>query len=196
MTQAVSPVNITAAALITQFALVIIVFVTTVIMRWGEPRESVFRDSPNSTRLHVVTLGFGVLTIGCLLFSDEFANIWKPLFTEMPFGGLGWSFALQTTFLLNIVWVTVLAAMTGGGTTSPFSPIYFIVPALAIFLRESPGRIVLDVVLVSVGFSWNLLTGGVRGGDRGGTNRTLAYGFVSVACLVLSTLIGFVTRPR
>ncbi len=59
-------------------------------------------------------------------------------------------------FILNIICVTILVFLTGGGSESVFSPIYFIVPALAIFLREPLGRVITYLIAVSLAFTITL----------------------------------------
>jgi len=200
MAQIVAPLNITAAALITQFGLVIIATVGTKIIRTYEPPPSVYDRPRYSSNLYTVSLVCFVITFGLLVFSDEFANTWKPLFSEITFTGFHWPFALIATFMVDIVWVTILVSMTGGSIMSPFSPVYFILPALAIFLREPLSRIVMVAFLVAIGFSLNLLFPGLPGDvekdNRSRAKRIIAYWVVSIACLLLSTFIGYITRPR
>ena len=195
MSGAVSAVNITSAALITQFFLAIIAFIAIFILRSGEPNGSAFRDEPDSSFLYFVTLGFALASIGCLIFSDEYAITWRPLFQDVPFRGIGWTLALKLVFILDIVWVTIVVAGTGGSSNSPFAPIYFMIPVFAIFLREPIRWLVIYLILITLTFSLNLASI-PRGLDRGGNRRPHAYWFVSIASLVLATFIGFVTRPR
>jgi hypothetical protein len=56
-------------------------------------------------------------------------------------------------FTLDVLCVNFMVLGSGGARASPFSPIYFILPALAIFLRESPTRIWFYLILVLVVFS-------------------------------------------
>lgn len=196
----VAPLNITAAALITQFGLVIIATAGVAILRANEPPPAVYRSPRTSANLYTINFLIFVLTSGLLVFSDEFAATWRPLFSDAAFYGLSWSFALVATFIVNVIWVTILVSMTGGSTTSPFSPIYFILPALAIFLREPLQRIITCFILVTVGFSINLVP--FNSTDRSAEAEEkpratiIAYWFVSITCLVLSTFIGYITRPK
>jgi len=197
MIEAVSPVNITAAALITQFSIIIIMFIGTTILREGDKSVPFYRSIPVSSFFSWLILSFALVTIGCLIFSDEFSNIWKPLFGTTALPTIRWSYSLLIMFTLNIICVSLLIKDTGGSIISPFSPIYFILPALAIFLREGLGRIVFYLVLVSIMFTFNLIsTGNLRGQAVGGEARSFAYWFISISCFSLATFIGYVTRPQ
>lgn len=156
MKEAVSPINITAAALITQFSIIIIMFIGTTIIGRGEKFIPVYRNVPGASIFSWLILFFALITIGSLIFSDEFSNIWKPLFGTIAFPTIRWSYSLLVMFTLNIICVSFLVRGTGGSLLSPFSPIYYTLPALAIFLREGFGRIILYLVLVSVMFTLNL----------------------------------------
>lgn len=195
MKEFVSPINITAAALITQFSIIIIMFLGATILRGGEKYLPFYRDVPRSSFFGWLILSFAIVTIGSLIFSDEFSSIWKPLFGTIAFPTVRWSFALLITFTLNIICISFLVRGTGGSLVSPFSPIYFILPALAIFLREGLGRIIFYLILVSIMFSFNLIFRESLREEVGGTSRPLAYWFVSISCFILATFIGYVTRP-
>lgn len=72
-------------------------------------------------------------------------------------------------------------------------PLRPILPAIAFFLRESMHRVVFYSVAIGIVF---LVT--VRAPDRDPEHQIVlmgAYVFVSVACLVLSVVIGYLTRP-
>jgi len=104
-----------------------------------------------------------------------------------------WSTALLVVFLADIACCVILVMGTGGSYRSPFSPVFFILPALAFFLRESPHRIVIYTGFICASFSVSLAAHDNR---EGGESPTDAYWFVSIACLILSTTIGYVTRPH
>jgi hypothetical protein len=97
MNTQITPVNITAAALITQFSIIIILYIGLIILRKDDEPKSIFLKKPDSS-FFLILLGFALITIGCLVFSDEFSNVWKPLFREITFGGINWSTALIIVF--------------------------------------------------------------------------------------------------
>jgi hypothetical protein len=112
-----------------------------------------------------------LVTIGLLVFSDEYSGTWRPLFGEALNAGVPWSAALLLVFLLDIGWVSILVVATGGSVISPFGSLFFLVPPLAIFLRESLGRIVLYLALVTVSFTINFASRDERSRIRGGPRR-------------------------
>jgi hypothetical protein len=111
----------------------------------------------------------------------------------VSFSLITWSHALLWVFALNIACTGVLVYMTGGSYKSPFTPVYFILPALAFFLRESMHRVVLYGVAIGIVFLMGLSVP-----ERDPEHLivpTGAYAFVSIACLLLSVVIGYLTRP-
>ncbi len=193
MHEVITPVNITGAAFITQLSLVVIMFICAGALAWGNVYTS--GEHFNATLIMIIIITLTLITFGCLAFSDEFSRIWQPLFggTTMPL--LRWSAALFIMFTLDIIGVTLMVAGSGGSQISGFSPIYFILPALAIFLREPLGRIIFYLILISIVFSINL-SKSLRAENIGGRMGRIAYWFVSIACFVLATFIGYITRPR
>lgn len=195
MIQSVSPVNIIAAAVIIQFSLMLIFAFCAIFLRGKRKR---FMTEPEPTTywgFSGIVLAFSLMTIGLLVFSDEFSNVWKPLFGEFNFRGIEWSKAFFLIFTLDIVWVSIMVGMTGGSAVSALSPIYFILPALAIFLRESLSSILIYLILIIASFSWNL-TFNLGDYDEDRSSPRLAYWIVSVASVILTTCIGYLTRPR
>ena len=170
--------NITAAAILTQFLLMMIMFAGTEILRRGAGAPVQIKH--NSLRFNIVRLPYIILisalvTLGFLVFSDEFASIWKPLFHSFSsFPTLRAPSAMLIMFTIDIITVAYLVKLTGGSRISPFSPIFFILPALAIFLRESFGRLTFYVLFVS--FIYTIFMGGSENFERGQASFT--YGLV------------------
>jgi hypothetical protein len=97
-------------------------------------------------------------------------------------------------FLLDVFCSALLVHLTGGSFKSPFTPVYFILPAMAFFLRESPRRVILYTFLISVFFGLGFLA--PRRRPEEDVSPVGAYAFVSLACLALSVVIGYLTRPH
>lgn len=143
-----------------------------------------------------IVVGFSLLTTGALLFSEPYSTLWKPLLGDLGVPAIRSSTALLVAFLADIIVVFWLTALTCGAS-SPFVPVYFILPALAIFLRQGFGRVVWYVILISILFSIGFVeTLSSPESAKSLARRQVAYWFVSVACFVLATFIGYVTRPR
>ena len=144
-----------------------------------------------------IVLGFSLLTTGALFFSEPYSTLWKPLLGELGAPSIDSSSALLIALVADILAVFWLAQLTSGAN-SPFVPVFFILPALAIFLREGFVRVVWYVILISVLFSVGVLQDARPSSkeDVDDPRRRIAYWFVSIACFVLATFVGYVTRPR
>ncbi len=195
MLNAVGPSSITAAALVMQFCLSV---VATLGAYWIRQREKMvyrfYENPPGVGRYAWILLPYSLVTMGLLIFSDQFSAFWRPLSTDVNFGFLGWSHALMCVFLMDVACFAVLVYLTGGSYRSPFAPVFFILPAMAFFLHESPRRVVLYVVLIGIVFSSTLKVYETPRDDR--VLPQGAYWLVSVACLALSALIGYLARPH
>ena len=134
-----------------------------------------------------------LFTLGCLVLSDGMSNQWRPLFNSLASRGLSWSLALLMVFLVDIGFVAWLIFKTGGGIDCPFQPVLFLLPTLALFLRESSSWVVLYSVLVGLAFV--ILVVDPRCHDREETERNrLPLLIVTLMCLALGSFIGIFTR--
>lgn len=194
MNGTVSPTNITAAAIMTQVLIIAIIFGGTMMIRANEPTTWSYPDRQRVGRHLWLLSGFFLLTVLVLVFSDQFATTWKPLFGDAPFFLIGWSKALLLVIVLDILYTYWIVARTGGALASPFVPLYFVLPPLAIFLREAPHRIFGYTLLVALLFTLNI--GSSDDDQRPAGMMTLAYWFVSIMSFFLATFIGYITRPR
>ncbi len=197
MDNTVVPINIAAGALIAQFSLLVIMFSAAIILKRGEMYTPAYRRETSYSSLSWIILSLTLITIGFLVFSDEISNVWNPVFGTMQFSGIKWSTSLFMMFTFDISYVSFLVALSGGSQRSPFSPIYFLLPALAIFLREPLSRIIFYLICISLSFSYNLFSpyAHYKIGDDP-LSRRLAYFLVSVACFLLAMFIGYLTRPK
>jgi len=195
MNTTVAPESIVAAALIMQFCLSTMMAIATVWIRRQEKSEFRFyQDPPNIGRYAWIVLTAVLATIGLLLFSDEFSNTWRPLSSDITFSFITWRHALFGVFILDIGCTFILISLTGGSYRSPFTPIYFILPAMALFLREEPRRVIL--YSVGIGMMFVLGLNPTRRSPEEHVTPIGAYAFVSISCLALSVLVGYLTRPR
>lgn len=98
---------------------------------------------------------------------------------------------------MNIGCITILVLTSGGGRLSPFTPLYGVMPVIAIFLREPIYWTVLYVAGCIVAFSLSMLIGTVSDHSEHGKRRDpVAFWFVTVSTIALAALIGIVTSPR
>lgn len=189
MTEVISTVNIAGAALITQISLLAIMTIGAIIIHFVG-NTSPYK--PSYSALGWIILICSLLSLFSLVYSLEFSALWKPVFRSTEPTLLRWSTSILLMFLINIICVTILVRTTGGSVNSPFTPIYFILPALSIFLREGLARIMLYCALVSLLFSYNMLSADY---NRDEANMKFSLWVVSIACFVLATYIGYITRP-
>jgi len=197
----VNPANITGAAFIAQFAIIVIMFIGAAILHKEEEKATFFYGRPRFPQLVWKILAIALLTIGCLLFSDEFSKLWRPLLEDASIPTLPWRLAVVVMFLSDIVLVTILVLYTGGSKDSPFGPLYFLLPTLAILLREPVERLVLYVSLTIISFSIMLYLNYAINRfaikpDNNQAKRPTAYLTVSISCFILATFIGYVTRIK
>jgi len=195
MTEQVGPANITAAALVMQFFLSAIISFGAWRV-WQKQKLVVrFWENPRTIATHAwVLLLFALATVGILITSDQFYAIWRPMSGDVNFSLFGWSHALLAVFLIDILCCAFLVFSTGGSYQSPFAPVYFILPAMGFFLRQSPRRVMALTLFISVVFLMGFGLSGARR-DEDSVHQG-AYAFVSMSCLILSVLIGYLTRPQ
>ena len=146
-------VNIGGGALISQIAIVAILFIGSLILRPAADRWRLGSGHPYHGFAWII-LGFALVTLIPLIFSEMVSDSWRPLLGIGQSVGFSRAGAMTTMFVGNAICVTMLVAKTGGSSESPFQAIYFLLPTLAIFLREPLGRILLYLVLVSVSFTF------------------------------------------
>ena len=183
----VGPINVVGGALLAQVSLLAIMLCGGLLIARRDMKAWLI-------------LALALLSLGMLLTSDAFSSVWAPLLEHSMPGLVSWSSALLWTFILDIVVLTILVFGTGGGAESPFQPLYFLLPTLAIFLHEPTGRVVTYLILVSISFSTSMSEGIHRltisdYPDRAERGRwRVAYWFVSLASCALATSIGLMTR--
>ncbi|HEX5412670.1 MAG TPA: hypothetical protein VFZ27_12545 [Terriglobia bacterium] len=181
-----------AASLWMQFILIVLMASGAVlILRKEEGRRSLYHNPDNVPRYLLILIPFSLGTMGMLLFSDQFSVLTRPLFSGIQIGLIRWPTAILWVFIADIACTAILVLLTGGSYGSPFTSVYFILPALAFFLRESPQRVLAYTLAIGALFVIELWvyeeeTKSVKG----------AVCVVSVGCLILSGWIGYLTRPH
>ena len=188
-----TPTNIVAGALVSQVSVVVIMFVGAAIIRRDPSLVRWSKDEPTYGGFAWLLLVLLLFSVGALTLSDGFSESWRPLFGDLKFVGFSWSSTLLLVFLADIVVLGRLVASSGGSIESPFQPLFFLLPTLAIFLREPTPRVVLYVVCVAVSFLYFLFRyRSTPDADR--ARSRLAYGVVSLLCLGLACFVGLFTR--
>lgn len=193
MVTPLSPTTITAAALLMQFSLCVIMGIGAFLIHRKEKQSTRFYDDPASISKQLWVIGtLAVVTLGALFISNGFSPMWKDLAGSNSIAFWNWSNAICFDFLADIACATWIIVQTGGSHTSAFAPIYFVLPPFAFFLRESTDRILIYTALVAVAFTI-ALNFSVEDNQQ---DRKLPFWAVSMLCLLLSLGLGFLTRPR
>lgn len=191
----VTPENTVAGTMLAQLSVLGIMTLAALVIRREQSLFRWSRSLPSYAAHGWVILILALLSLGGLVLSDGFAATWRPLFRTLGYAGWRWSSAVEFAFVVDVVALTILVAGTGGSIRSPFQPLYFLMPTLALFLRESTGRVILYAAGSGLSFLL-LLLDGRRGDDPevDDTRHRLAYGLVSLLCLGAACFIGVFTR--
>lgn len=182
-----------AAAFVAQLAIWLIMVVAAVLF------TSIFDDGPSAGCAAWAIVFCFLLTTLFLVFTEQLSSLWKPLFPGVSAAGLSLSAALLLTFAVDTLLVMFLVAVTGGSFSSPFTPVYFLLPVLAIFLREPAPKVIFYTVFVAAGFTSTFFLQGHMiglGGEEGDRRRKVVYWFVSISTFALATWIGLITQPK
>lgn len=187
MSGSVTDTSIIAAALIAQVSVIVIMAVTSALVAVGHHGRGCFA---------YVVLVLALMTLIPLMFTRGYSATWGPLLGAGDTLGIARSTSMLIVFLANVGAVHVLVWATGGSRVSPFQAVYFLIPTLALFLREPLGHVLLYLSCVITSYSYLSAKPGLEEDRPGeiGIDR-FAYWLDAVACLILATYIGFLTRP-
>lgn len=190
----IQALNVAAATLLIQLVLVLLLSITSwlysttirlpggrYLTREDQKAESIRR----SPLIFVFIISFAVL-----LVSDEFYGIWGPLFKGVGINTLPTISAIGFVFVIDLLLVGYLIAITGGSRHSPFTSTLFTIPSLAIFLRLPPDMFFTYAVIASIVY---LVLMFIESKPYGGSGVPSA--FMNISCLFLAMLIGYITRP-
>lgn len=188
-----SPATIITGSLLAQVLLGVLMFVAASIMQAHQPRTAMFRGEPIHGEYSWLILILLLVSVATLVFTHSLSTFWVGLFQNTSFAGIPDKTATLIVFVIDIVITTLLVANTGGSVDSPFQPIFFLIPTLALLLFESSLRVISYAALVGVSFTFLLVQADpLHEAQRRGAKK--AYGFVSLGSLALAVLIGLLTR--
>ena len=145
-----------------------------------------------SSRVTRYLMGFALLSLACLIFTEEFVNLSQPIFGNIYLPSLTKEDSFLTIFLLDIIGAALLMGVSGGAKDSPFSSLLFGLPALSIFLKEPPSRFLIYTALAAFLF-WVLFRPSNQYGRaiQSNTKYAFAYKFTTLASLGISTIVGY-----
>ena len=188
--------TIASGTLLSQvFVLVILALGAALLSQpYGRLRERSRIPLPSHPAL---ILGMTLFTLVPLLLSHGFAPAWRPLVGTLAPSAISDGSTMLIVLVVDVLGLSVLVAATGGSQQSPFQAVYFLLPTLALFLRQSPTRVLVTAAVVFASFSVlmgprHFHNGHGYGGDR---HNAVSYWFVSMASLAVAVYIGLATTP-
>ena len=180
---------IVTGALVAQLVIAVISFVGGHMLREAFPRAYLDDSSVDGSRLIALLL---IFSLGPLVATAEMSTMWMNLFPNSAFAGISRDSAMAVAFVIDILVAAQLIWRTGGSVASPFQPILFLIPALALLLYEPTWRVWLYTGLVTCVFFACL------NADEFRVSRPFwvksAFAFVTVASLLLTIITGLLTR--
>ena len=199
----IQPATLASASIVIQVCLFFIAYVAL----WLLSKSYSARKQANESHGSLVV--WILLTLVLILMGEDIYIIWSPILghvsTMLPTVARNYSFL--AVFVIDIVFVTNLVLRTGGTKRSPFTSVLFLLPSLAIFLREPVGRFLFYSAIVGIVYVALLRTAITTASadfdrsDFDGPSKIddavddRATMWTNVSCLALATLIGFITQP-
>lgn len=191
MDQVLKPVNIAGSLLVVQvFLLVIITLGLIFNSSYGR------RDKTNES-LYLIVF-FAILSMAFVSLTADYYPVWSPILGDITLPTIERRNAFTFVFAMDLSVLYFLILNTGGSNYSPFTSMLFLIPTLAIFLREPP------IIFISYSFvAYGIF---LRTFSTNDNSRILSYGnykpvsdlshkFVNGSCLALGIIIGYITRP-
>jgi hypothetical protein len=195
------PSTLAGASIVIQVCLLFISFVTLWLLSKSYTARAAARNSYSSLVLWLL------LTLVAILMGEDLYATWGPILGRLHLPNIPRDNAFFFVFFLDIIFITVLILRTGGTKLSPFSSLLFLLPSLAIFLREPVGRFLVYSITVGIVYV-TLLRKTVRMAqddfdrseyDAPSKSDALvddrATMWTNITCLALVTLIGYITQP-
>ena len=184
--------TIISGALLAQVVIGIVMFCAAYIVESSQPRTAIFRGEPSFIGFGTELLVLVLATIAILVFTTEMSSSWGALFKSRGFIGIPRNIAMPVVFVIDILVTARLVHRTGGSIDSPFQPVFFLIPTLALLLYEPSTRIVFYSFLVSAAFIVLIRSRPFHAALRPASR--MAYTFVSIASLCLAVEMGLLTR--
>jgi uncharacterized membrane protein len=187
------PVNVAGATIVVQVCLLTIIALAIRV----ENETEIESRRTRKQSAYGLTVVLAILTIIAVALSADFYQVWSPLMGDVQLPTFGRSGAFMFVFMLDIVATIVLITWTGGSRSSPFTSMLFLIPALAIFLREPPWKFLTYAAIAGVYYFFTC-------NDRGRFRMPLgwtpdgslqSHRVVNIGCLALAMLTGYITRP-
>ena len=193
--ESLKPVNVAGATIVVQVCLLTIIALGIVLERNSESEIDKRRDLKE--RGYGLTVILAILSIIAVALSADYYPVWSPLLGDIRLPTLDRSNAFMLVFILDIGTAICLIQWTGGSRVSPFTSILFLIPALAIFLREPPVKFLTYAAIVGTYYYFTCKDQErfrmPMGWSEDGSLQS--HRAVNLGCLALAMLTGYITRP-
>lgn len=199
--QEIAPLNVLSAMFVLQIILGLTMLLGVALDR------SKFNASKHPNIYIFLFVSFIVCSLG-IVFIQDFYTVWQPMFGDLHIPTLSTKLGIKVVYGVNYLTVFCLIAVTGR-RHSPLMPILFLLPTTSIFLRES------SITTLSYGFisaAYYLLLSFQPGGQalrfmsvsepllplmsRDKSDSYTAHRIVTLLCLAITLLIGYITSPN
>lgn len=200
----VEPVGLLGATLLVQLCVMVLIGITNRVLPQGG--RLLLRSHCDQA-----VLAMALVTVTCVVASDEMFRLTAPMFGDLAASrGLSRNTTFVILFVTDLLLTFRLIYVTGGSKSSPFTALLFLLPTVAIFLREPPVRFLTYAILAAALYCFGLLVDRaytkkvdiLRGEIGGGPpdfsivrTDTPAHAIVSLGCLAIGIMTGYVTRP-
>jgi uncharacterized membrane protein YesL len=194
--QSIQPINVAAATLFIQLIFIALVAATSALTKVTEEeyhRNYIFMSrymNLNNFR-KTPTLLVALVTIAILLISDDLYSVWSPMFSGVGINTIPTEKAIGIVFIMDLGLTGWLMYATGGSRDSPFTPAIFTLPALAIFLRLPTSMFLTYAAITAVIYVFLHIFPRYNNISL----SKISVIFMSISCLFLSMLTGYITRP-
>lgn len=187
------PVNVAGATIVVQLCLLTIIALAIRV----ENQTEVESRRDRKQRAYGLTVVLAILSLVAVALSADFYQVWSPLMGDVYLPTIGRSGAFMIVFMLDIGATIILINWTGGSRSSSFTSMLFLIPALAIFLREPPWKFILYAFIVGVYYFFTCIDRGRYRMPFGWTEdgSLQSHRVVNIGCLALAMLTGYITRP-
>lgn len=197
------PTTLAGASIVIQVCLLFITYIALYLLSKSYSARGAAIDSYSSL------VAWLLLTLVTIVMGEDFYAMWGPILGSLSFPKIPRDYAFFAVFILDIIFTTILILRTGGTKKSPFTSVLFLLPSLAIFLREPVSRFLFYSVAVGLVYVIALRTVSrvkLKDFDRGAYVASplrsradeavddRATVWTNITCLALVTLIGYITH--
>lgn len=200
MSQSVQPTTLAGASVVIQTFLLFISFIALWLLSKSYSARKMAKES------YAFLVAWLLLTLVLILIGEDLYAVWGPILGPIVFPTIPRDYAFFAVFIVDIIFTTLLILRTGGTKRSPFTSVLFLLPSLAIFLREPVWRFLIYSTVV--GFVYVVLLRKTFRTDDNEFDRSGYEGpsrvdqviddratmWTNITCLILATLIGSIIK--